>query len=100
MIVGVKLPCELKLFKTVEARDRLRLCFGFAQCRQEEAREDRDDGDDDEQLDQCKPLHCASLDGSLATGADHWQNVRPELTADKSRFHVAVSCFDSLFFEN
>ena len=50
--VGVHRPGKPQLFHVVEARDALRLGPGLRQGRQEQPGEDRDDGDDDQQLDQ------------------------------------------------
>jgi hypothetical protein len=47
VILVIHLPAELKLAVVVETFRLMRFCFGLAEGWQEEAGEDRDDGDDD-----------------------------------------------------
>ena len=52
IVVRVHYPAEHELLRIVEATDALRLALGSAKNRQKHAREDRDDGDDDEEFNQ------------------------------------------------
>jgi len=83
VISRIEMPAELKLFEIVEAGDIERLRFRPAQSRQEEARKDRNDRDDDQQFNQCKRPRAAdstipTLNGSnTSPGPDrihalHW----------------------------
>ena len=56
VIVLVRPDAESKadLFEVAHAFDALRLGLGLGQGGQEQASENRDDGDDDEQFDQCE----------------------------------------------
>jgi hypothetical protein len=51
VVIGVKLPAEGELFDVVEAGNALSLFLRFTERRQEKPGEDRDNGDDDEELD-------------------------------------------------
>ncbi len=48
------MPTQKQLFWVIHAKDALRLGFGFTKSWDKQAREDRDNRDDDEQLDQCE----------------------------------------------
>lgn len=52
VVVRVHVPAELELFEVAQASDGLRLALGFGERGQEHPRQDRDDGNDDEQLDE------------------------------------------------
>jgi hypothetical protein len=54
------------LMQVVDASDRLSLLFGLGQRRQQQRREDRDDGNDHEQFDQCETQSRRPTVGSFA----------------------------------
>ena len=70
VVLDIHVPAELQLLQVIEADNGLRSGLGASQGGQEQPGQDRDDGDDDQELDQgkCIPLlKCSSqklCDGS------------------------------------
>ena len=54
VVFNIHDPSQLKLFEIVQAHDRLGFGSGTGECREKQARQDPDDGDDDEEFDQRK----------------------------------------------
>ncbi len=52
VVTRIQIPRELNLFEVVLAYRRLRRGLGVRQCGQQQARQNADDGDDDQQFDQ------------------------------------------------
>jgi hypothetical protein len=57
VIMSVQHPADLKLLQIAEAHNALRFLFGLSQRRQQQRRQNGDDGNDHEQLDEREPAY-------------------------------------------